>query len=396
MSADWFCKIGERKVGPLSGPQLKTIVARGQLKPEHLVRRGSDGPWVPAGRIKGLFPETPTAKPQSQAKKPATAAPPPQAATKPGLPPTPRAVNLPTAAEAPCAPPVADIPQDLLVGEHHKHHVEMNVDNLHIEMTPVAVSRRKIKAGLQGLKKDEQKKLTAVLLCFIGIGTTLGLVVFIWAAFSGKLYNPKPKPVEDEPLVAQAADSGKKDDKAPADKQPAEQKETENWLTAPKAAIDTMLVGNVEVMVLEPKLGPPPKEAKTKESEVLIVPVKLYLKEGEKKPIQLTSWADDSLRNKVSLKDDRNRSYDLLDQVPGNAGDGKTITKDWLIVDLVFDAPTSTNLKFLHLALPASAFHAGGATIRFEINPNDIRSGAAKAMFTRPVPRAHGSSLPGE
>ncbi len=378
MSADWFCKIGEKKVGPLSAQQLKTIVAKGQLKPEHLVRRGSEGPWVPAGRIKGLFPEAPAGNAQSKDKKPpqSAAAPLPKAAAKPPPPPTAKAVNLPIAAEAPPAPPVADIPQELTLGGQHKHHVEMNVANLNFEMTTVPASRRKVKAGLQGLKKDEQKKLTILLLCFIGGGTTLGLAVFIWAAASGRLFNPRPKPAEDQPIMAQSADSGKKAEKAAADSQPAEQKERENWL---KASIDETPVGNVEVKVLKPTLGPPPAEAKTKEGEVLIVPVKLNLKQGEKKPVELTSWADNSLRNKVTLKDDQKRSYDLLAQVPRNAGDGKTITDKWLIVDLIFEAPTGKNLKFLHLVLPASAFHAGGTMIRYEINPNDIRTEAAKA-----------------
>ena len=173
MSADWFCKIGEKKVGPLNGQQLKTIVAKGQLKPEHLVRRGSEGPWVPAGRIKGLFPEGPAGNAQPQGKKPAqaTGKPLPKAAAKPGTP--PKAASLPTAAEAP-APPVADIPQELRLGGHHKHHVQLNVDSLNIETTPIDVSRRKVKSGMKGLKKEEQKKLTIMLLCLIGGGTTFG------------------------------------------------------------------------------------------------------------------------------------------------------------------------------------------------------------------------------
>ena len=40
-----------------------------------------------------------------------------------------------------------------MLGGHHKHHVEMNVDSLNIEATPVDVSRRKVKAGLQ---RDEE------------------------------------------------------------------------------------------------------------------------------------------------------------------------------------------------------------------------------------------------
>ncbi len=63
MSDDWFCKIEGKKVGPLTGQQLRTIVAKGKLRPEHLVRRGGEGPWVPAGRVKGLFPEKRPASP---------------------------------------------------------------------------------------------------------------------------------------------------------------------------------------------------------------------------------------------------------------------------------------------------------------------------------------------
>ena len=74
MSEGWFCKIGEKKIGPLSVQQLKTIAARGQLRAEHLVRRGDAGPWVPAGRVKGLFPEKPSAgEGQPAAAKPAQA-----------------------------------------------------------------------------------------------------------------------------------------------------------------------------------------------------------------------------------------------------------------------------------------------------------------------------------
>ena len=82
MSADWFCKIGEKKYGPLNDKQLKTIVAKGQLKPEHLVRHGSEGPWVAAGRVKGLFPEGAAGNAQSQGNA-SQGKKPPQATGKP-------------------------------------------------------------------------------------------------------------------------------------------------------------------------------------------------------------------------------------------------------------------------------------------------------------------------
>ena len=103
MASDWFCKIGEKKYGPYDDRQIKTIVAKGQLKPDHLVRQGSEGPWVPAGRVKGLFPSG-AGGGHPQAKKPpqATAKPLPKASKSA---PPPKAASLPTAAEAPAPLP---------------------------------------------------------------------------------------------------------------------------------------------------------------------------------------------------------------------------------------------------------------------------------------------------
>ena len=371
MSTDWFCKIGDKKVGPLNGQQLKTIVAKGQLKPDHLVRRGSEGPWVPAGRIKGLFPEGTAVDSQSQGERiPATAKPLPKAATKSGGQPIAQAASLPTAAQAP-APPPSDVPQELMLGEGGHHHVAMNVYGLNIDALPVTVSRRKIKAGMQGLKKEERKKLTMMLWCFGGGGIVVGLVVIISAVFSSNQFaaGPKTEEAKEPPAAALPADSsGKKPEKAAVETAPAEDKEPSY---AKKATVDTLLVGAVEVMVLNPTRGAPAKGVKTDETYVFTVPVRLSLKPGETKPVALTSWGSDSLKKKVLLKDDQDKTFALLDQVPVQ-GDGKTITKDFTIVNLVFQAPTSKKLKFLHLALPSAAFQAAGPMMGFTINPNDI------------------------
>jgi hypothetical protein len=387
MSADWFCKIGEKKVGPLNGQQLKTIVAKGQLKPEHFVRRGSEGPWIPAGRIKGLFPEGPAGNAPSPGKRPpqAPARPLPKAAAHPGTPPTAKATSLPTAAEAPL-PPAADIPQELLLGGHHKHHVELNVDSLHIETTPIDVSRRRVKSGLQGMKKDERKKLTLILLCLIGGGMTFGLIVILSAIFSGKL-SSKTEVAKDPIAAAEVADSGKKPEAAAPDTKPAQ--EREDWKTA---SVDAACVGDVVVKVLKPTRGAPPEGAKTDETYVLIVPVTLELNGGKTKSVELTSWTDKNLKKKVSLTDeqdkdkqkvslkddqDKHKSYELLEQINS---EGKTITEKRIKVQLVFEAPTSKKPK-LQLKLPSAAFRAGGPMICYkihEINQGDAPSAAAK------------------
>ncbi|MEI8375367.1 MAG: GYF domain-containing protein [Planctomycetota bacterium] len=379
MSADWFCKIGEKRIGPLSGQQLKTIVAKGQLKPEHLVRRGSEGPWVPAGRIKGLFPESPagTARPLGKTQPQATAKSSSKAARKPGSPPTAKPTSLPTAAEAP-TPPAAATPQESS-GGHHKHHVQMNLDLLNIEAAPVTVSHRKVKAGLQGMKKDERKKLTILLLCLIGSGMTIGLIVLTWFFInSGKSPSSDSAKDKNPILTGKATDSGKKAEDKPVDKKlalekPAQEKEPVNW----KSLGIKILVDKVEVNALKPTRGAPPEGAKTEETYVLIVPVTLELKSDKVKQVEFTSWADDSLKKKVSLKDDQDKSYDLLEQVADKESDGKAITKTRIKVHLIFQAPTSKKLKFLHLALPVSAFHAEGVMIGYEIKPTDIQSAPA-------------------
>ena len=55
MAADWFCEIAGQQMGPMSAKQLRNLVDQGRLAPEHRVRQGIDGSWVPAARVKGLF-----------------------------------------------------------------------------------------------------------------------------------------------------------------------------------------------------------------------------------------------------------------------------------------------------------------------------------------------------
>ena len=139
--------------------------------------------------------------------------------------------------------------------------------------------------------------------------------------------------------MAQTSDSGdKKTGKDSAEKKPAQAKDMGKG-PSQKCGFQ-VAVGNVEVTVLKATRGAPPAGAKTKDAQVLIVQVKLNLKEGATKNVELKSWMDESFQNKVSLKDkdDQNKSYDLLDQVPADKdNDGKTITEKWMKLDLVFE-----------------------------------------------------------
>jgi len=84
MAADWFCEILGNELGPLSPKQLRTLVEKGKLSPDDRVRQGTGGAWVPAGRVKGLFPSADAAPPdQSQASRPVKAVAEPRGDSKP-------------------------------------------------------------------------------------------------------------------------------------------------------------------------------------------------------------------------------------------------------------------------------------------------------------------------
>jgi hypothetical protein len=376
MSVDWFCKIGDTKIGPLSGKQLKAMVAKGQLKPEHLLRRGNEGPWVSAGRVKGLFPDGVACgkKFQERSSPQASAKPLPRAAAAPATPPVSKNENLPNEAKA--VPSAADIPQELTLGGQHKHHVELNVDRLNIEATPIDVSRRKVKAGIRGLKKEEQKKLTIMLFCLIGVGTTAGLIAIIWAAASGQFSNSRQEGSQESVATAQPIVTGGKVDEPAAARKPSADAPIERKLSMKKAGVDVMVLGDVELMVLKPTRGAPPKGAKCSQTEVLVVPVRLNLKQGDKKTVQLASWMDDRLKSKVSLQDDKQNGYEFLEQVAEGGGEVKAITDKWAKVYLVFRMSADKKFASLQLALPSAAYRAGGPLIGYTIQASDIRGEA--------------------
>ena len=58
----WHCKRQDKQFGPFSDQQLKQLAASGKLQPSDMVQREGTDQWVPANRLKGLFP-TAVAKP---------------------------------------------------------------------------------------------------------------------------------------------------------------------------------------------------------------------------------------------------------------------------------------------------------------------------------------------
>jgi hypothetical protein len=96
MPNEWYVQHGGKEHGPLTSVNLKKLAEDGKIAPTTSVRLGADGAWVPAGRVKGLFPA-------------ATAA-------APTVKPAPAAAVLKTAplAAPPIAPPPAPLKADPL------------------------------------------------------------------------------------------------------------------------------------------------------------------------------------------------------------------------------------------------------------------------------------------
>lgn len=93
MAHEWYVQHNGKLYGPLTSANLKKLAAEGKVSPSTNVRSGTEGNWVPAGRVQGLFAASATDGP-TVAKAPAPTAAPRQQVTPPPIAP-------------PVAPPVA-------------------------------------------------------------------------------------------------------------------------------------------------------------------------------------------------------------------------------------------------------------------------------------------------
>jgi len=69
MAAEWFYQVMGQQFGPVSSAELRALAAAGTVQPDTLVRKGTDGEWVFASRVHGLF--EPSGSPPTVADRPA-------------------------------------------------------------------------------------------------------------------------------------------------------------------------------------------------------------------------------------------------------------------------------------------------------------------------------------
>jgi len=389
MTAEWFCNISGKTLGPLSARQLRTLVKQGKLTAEHQVRQGAKGMWVPADRVKGLFAgstsqanssdpnEIPVAKPVNGASKLPAIRP---GKTKPTEQPpvaTPvRGTKVPQArvprARAPAVPPPAPRRQAAAAASDPFGIVAE-------ENSPTArVTGRGVSGPAAARKRQKNNKLVvgglAVLLVALVIAAVLLKLLPRNPAEAPDQHAAGPPRSQQDPDAAlegegssnlDAANSGKPASAADlaeaGSSEPADQPAEDKWIDASKSAIER---GDVRVKIISAVKGFPKLSAQLKNpEEQLILTIDLYNRNSRRK-LDYSGWGQRARINlAVKLTDDAENLYHLKTYVRVTV-EGQLTTKSIYpresIQDiLVFERPID-DIEYLRLELPAGAFGEPG------------------------------------
>ena len=375
MELEWYLKVADKEVGPLSARQLKAMAERGQITPGDPIRRGSEGRWVPAGTVKGLLTTPPSeagASPSGQA----------QEAKKPEAPsagPQPQSVPRRQSGALPVARPVAAARAPASGGVH----IDAGDDTL----VSRYAGRRSSKPTHP--KKEPRRDKTIVVALTV---TLVGLV----AVGAGLMLWPRGSDDGTDKAQAEAGDADREAASQGAEKKqevfipglaeilgeptPEGGEQAEPGLPAsPKwtdASTSPAECGDVTVKIAAAEIGRPrlvgrssPRAARPK-TDYLTLALELSNR-NETKKLEYTSW--NLQRTGVSLVDEHGNQYRMKSfasqglEIDGQVEGGKgalyprEVTKDVLI----FEKPAKSAER-LRLELPAAAFEGTGS-LRFEI-----------------------------
>ncbi|MBC8424704.1 DUF4339 domain-containing protein [bacterium] len=339
MEVKWYLKVGAKQVGPLSAEQLKAMAERGQISEFDPVRRGSDGPWVPAGSVKGLLASRPAATEKPQARR------------------MPVAKKLDDPPAAPGG---------------------VGIDALADTPTPRIAGRRS-PAGADSNRRRRTRTIT-VALVLLALGAAAVLAAMMLSGSGEKTAadgvdpvaqeadDPAPEPGGDVVIPGLAEFFGEPEPESPVEAPPADE-----WIDASVASADQ---GDVTVRVTSVQIGRPrlvnrqSGRAAHPRNDYLSVALDLRNKSQTTK-LDYTSWSRqttgvklfDNNQNQYTMKSFAARGMDVDGQVQGGRG---TLDPEKAIADvLLFERPAA-DARFLRLELPRSAFGKEGS-LRFEI-----------------------------
>lgn len=392
MEVEWFLKIADKEVGPLSARQLKAMALRGEISKFDAVRRGSDGRWVPASSVKGLLPtgasaaegrrpnRTPAARQPEQ--PPAAPQTPPGAKTQPGPapaaePPGPVPSAIPRA--IPVAQPVVARPD--ASGVQPARLGEFNIDTS-VDIAASSVADRRSVTPTDSTRRRRNNLVVVVVavsvvaLAAVGAGVLLsrkGPGTASEDAYAASDKAGAHSEQEREPVVIRGLDEylGEAGPKAPeedeADAAPGE------WTNASTSSAEC---GDVTVKIASAQIGRPRLISVSSGTAARPRTDCLWLKievrnTNKTTKLEYTSWnvgqkgvrLVDNDGKEYSVKSFASHGLEIEGQIEG--GRGSLLPEEATEDVLAFDRP-DRSAKSLRLELPSAAFGETG-TLKFEI-----------------------------
>ncbi len=356
--SDWYYKIGEQVVGPMSADQLRALATGGRLAPSDPVANAKEGPWVPASRVKGLFaPASVEEEPKaSEAVQPA------QASEGPPIPQPP--VVMPagmSGAHPSSAPPVGE--PSPAPGPPVQE--EAAPGGFAIQTEHVAAGERLHKKKKRVKKPKEpltKKQKNARLVKWLAVGIVAGIVFFACIPTLRSLLRKTPESTPVKKPVATDVDLDKGDssleDAFAPSSQPARSAVPASP-AAPKADVlavpakaeeETVTFaapsGEVEVTPIEAKLDLPlmtsPAGGRVRPKHpYLVVTLELKTKSPDAS-VRFRGWAG-AIRD-ITLTDDAGRKYEACgpSRFSGSYADGQCRETTFVTAD----EPTTDVLIF--------------------------------------------------
>jgi len=340
MAGEWFCKVAGRERGPLNSAQLKSLANHGKLHPHDLVRQGTDGPWVPADRVKGLFPDSASKQPLPVAR-PLDADPPGEASPEP--PPIQIALRSP-----------------LKVEPNGANHDQPTRPSIHVSPVVQALAKQ----------SDNQRRMRTVQIAGMAF---LSVVVIVLAVVGYVLWRqgaPPEEPAAATPLAAKPAAVAKKAE-PPAAKSPppavAAKPKPAAEIKWYNAASDTASFPTEQVSVKVRSAnvaGLASRFAVRDATKKYLVVTVMVQNHGTTRKLDFESWGKMGPASAaVTLGDEHGNRYKLI-RVQGEQSPSIYPGKDY--TDEVIFEPPIDSAKTLRLVLPATAF-GGKGEVRFEI-----------------------------
>jgi len=370
VATEWFCEISDEQLGPLSSQQLKTMADEGRLTGEDRVRQGTDGAWVPAGRVKGLFPadgspgrtfdsgDIPVARPieTQPAARPAA-----KAVDLPVAQPASSSRQVPARAKRAATPPPAPAPRRQAASRV----AAAPAGQLGI-VTEANPRLAKITGHGSGNVEDRRHKkqrqhvtlVVCLMLLLLGLVGTGAWVFIAKPRFGGSGDTDEPATARNE--------NGEDSPASPADNS-ASGKPAEDGLWT-DASSKSVKCGSVTVKVLSVETGIPsflPTARGVKRGkEHVMIRVELKNTSQDRKIVEYKGFGRSSA---IRLSDDVGNPYD---RVPTGSVEGQlqkeSLHPDEPVEDLLVFQRLVSGVNFLKLELPASVLDEK-ENLRFKI-----------------------------